>query len=124
MPVPAGLSLPMMMFSLRPRSWSRLPSMAASVSTRVVSWRDAAVRHLGALVHQQAAEVAGGDREALLAAVVAHDRDRPALGLVVGHAHVAGGAGQHRLALGGAGLEELDHPGQAVGDVLAGDAAG
>ena len=35
----------MMMFSLRPRSWSRLPSMAASVSTRVVSWNDAADSH-------------------------------------------------------------------------------
>src|SRR5213076_583769 len=45
MPVPAGMSLPMMMFSLRPKSWSLLPSMAASVSTRVVSWKDAADSH-------------------------------------------------------------------------------
>ena len=35
----------MMMFSLRPKSWSDLPSMAASVSTRVVSWKDAADSH-------------------------------------------------------------------------------
>jgi hypothetical protein len=32
----------MMMFSLRPNRWSDLPSMAASVSTRVVSWNEAA----------------------------------------------------------------------------------
>src|SRR5437762_8220120 len=44
-PVPAGMSLPMMMFSLRPSRWSLLPSMAASVSTRVVSWNDAADNH-------------------------------------------------------------------------------
>src|SRR5581483_127586 len=45
MPVPAGMSLPMMMFSLSPSSRSDLPSMAASVSTRVVSWNDAADSH-------------------------------------------------------------------------------
>ena len=45
MPVPAGISLPMMMFSLRPSSESRRDSMAASVSTRVVSWNDAADSH-------------------------------------------------------------------------------
>ena len=45
MPVPAGISLPMMMFSLSPKSWSDLPSMAASVSTRVVSWKEAAESH-------------------------------------------------------------------------------
>ena len=45
MPVPAGMSLPMMMFSLRPRSQSLRDSMAASVSTRVVSWNDAADSH-------------------------------------------------------------------------------
>ena len=32
----------MMMFSLSPNSWSDLPSIAASVSTRVVSWNEAA----------------------------------------------------------------------------------
>ena len=42
MPVPAGISRPTMTFSFRPRSSSRLPMMAASVSTRVVSWKDAA----------------------------------------------------------------------------------
>ena len=45
MPVPAGISLPMMMFSLRPSSESRADSMAASVSTRVVSWKEAADSH-------------------------------------------------------------------------------
>ncbi len=44
-PVPAGISLPMMTFSLRPISGSDLPSMAACVSTRVVSWKDAADSH-------------------------------------------------------------------------------
>ena len=42
MPVPAGISRPTMTFSFRPRSSSRLPMIAASVSTRVVSWNDAA----------------------------------------------------------------------------------
>ena len=45
MPVPAGISLPMMMFSFRPSSESLRDSMAASVSTRVVSWNDAADSH-------------------------------------------------------------------------------
>ena len=43
-PVPAGISLPMITFSLRPIRWSRAPLMAASVSTRVVSWKEAAAR--------------------------------------------------------------------------------
>ena len=42
MPVPAGIRRPTMTFSFRPRSSSRLPMMAASVSTRVVSWKEAA----------------------------------------------------------------------------------
>ncbi len=41
-PVPAGMRCPMMMFSLRPRRSSRAPRIAASVSTRVVSWKLAA----------------------------------------------------------------------------------
>ena len=45
MPVPAGISLPMMMFSLSPSRPSARPSMAASVSTRVVSWNEAADSH-------------------------------------------------------------------------------
>ena len=39
------MSFPMMTFSLRPTSGSLLPSMAACVSTRVVSWNDAADSH-------------------------------------------------------------------------------
>ena len=35
----------MMMFSFRPNRWSDLPSIAASVSTRVVSWKEAADSH-------------------------------------------------------------------------------
>ena len=35
----------MMTFSLRPIRWSRAPLMAASVSTRVVSWKEAAARN-------------------------------------------------------------------------------
>src|ERR1700694_404419 len=42
MPVPAGMRRPTMTFSFRPRRWSTLPEMDASVSTRVVSWNDAA----------------------------------------------------------------------------------
>ncbi len=34
--------LPMITFSLRPSKWSFLPRIAASVRTRVVSWKDAA----------------------------------------------------------------------------------
>src|SRR6516165_7245314 len=41
-PVPAGISRPTITFSLRPSSVSTLPLTAASVSTRVVSWNDAA----------------------------------------------------------------------------------
>ena len=43
-PVAAGISLPMITFSLRPIRWSTLPSIAASVSTLVVSWKEAAER--------------------------------------------------------------------------------
>ena len=45
MPVPAGISLPMMMFSFSPTRVSERDSMAASVSTRVVSWKEAAESH-------------------------------------------------------------------------------
>ena len=45
-PLPAGISLPMMTFSLRPTRWSTLPLMAASVRTLVVSWKEAADRKL------------------------------------------------------------------------------
>src|SRR5262249_34616172 len=44
-PVPAGISLPMITFSFRPIRWSLAPLMAASVSTRVVSWKEAAARN-------------------------------------------------------------------------------
>src|SRR5205085_6737703 len=41
-PVPAGMRRPTITFSFRPRRSSFLPMMAASVSTRVVSWKEAA----------------------------------------------------------------------------------
>ena len=59
----------------------------------------------------------------VLAPVVSDDRD-PAAVVLFDDAHHAGGAGQYGSPLWGAGLEELDHAGQAVGDVLAGDTAG
>ena len=42
LPVPAGISLPMMTFSFKPSKWSTLLLTDASVKTRVVSWNDAA----------------------------------------------------------------------------------
>src|SRR5690606_8379206 len=58
-----------------------------------------------------------GDGVGLLAAVVADDRDDPALALVVGEAHHARRAGQGGLALRAASLEQLDHAGQTASDV-------
>ena len=48
-PVPAGIRRPMITFSLRPRSQSLFPSIAASVRTRVVSWKEAAEMKLSVL---------------------------------------------------------------------------
>src|ERR671932_606181 len=45
MPVPAGISFPMITFSLSPSRLSLLPWIAASVSTLVVSWNEAADSH-------------------------------------------------------------------------------
>jgi hypothetical protein len=81
-------------------------------------------RHLLAVVHQQTREVTGGDRVALLGAVVTRDGDRSAAALVIDNADHAGRAGEDGLALRGAGLEELDDAREAVRDVLTGDAAG
>src|SRR5919204_196887 len=44
-PVAAGISFPMITFSFRPSSRSTLPSIDASVSTLVVSWKEAAERN-------------------------------------------------------------------------------
>ena len=41
-PVPAGINLPIATFSFKPNKWSVLDAVAASVSTRVVSWKEAA----------------------------------------------------------------------------------
>ena len=41
-PVPAGINLPNITFSLRPIKWSSFPFIAASVNTLVVSWNEAA----------------------------------------------------------------------------------
>src|SRR5690606_19131509 len=64
------------------------------------------------------------DRVGVLGPVVGHDRHDPAPALVLGDADDARGARQGRLALGRAGLEQLDDAGQTAGDVGAGDAAG
>ncbi len=44
-PVAAGMSFPMITFSFSPSRRSTLPSIAASVSTFVVSWKEAAERN-------------------------------------------------------------------------------
>ena len=41
-PVPAGIRRPTKTFSFSPLRWSTLPLIAASVSTLVVSWKEAA----------------------------------------------------------------------------------
>ena len=45
-PVPAGIILPMMIFSFKPCKWSTLPFNAASVNTLLDSWKDAADKKL------------------------------------------------------------------------------
>ena len=57
----AGISLPMITFSLRPRRWSVLPSIAASVSTRVVSWKEAAARNESVLSEARVTPCSIGD---------------------------------------------------------------
>ena len=49
-PVPAGIRLPTITFSFKPRRSSRFPLTAASVSTRVVSWKAAAEIKLSVLI--------------------------------------------------------------------------
>jgi len=49
MPVPAGMSRPMITFSFRPFNRSTAPWMLASVSTLVVSWKEAAETQLSVL---------------------------------------------------------------------------
>src|SRR5581483_1646622 len=67
---------------------------------------------------------AGDRRIGVLRAVVADDGDRPLTSVALPHPDDAGGAGQRGLALGAAGLEQLDDPGEAVGDVLPGHTTG
>src|SRR6266699_3766644 len=59
MPVPAGMSLPMMTFSFSPSSESDLAWIAASVSTLVVSWNEAADSHEPRPLHQLAGQQLG-----------------------------------------------------------------
>src|SRR5436305_499393 len=103
MPVPAGMSLPMITFSLRPSSESDLAEIAASVSTRVVSWNEAADSH---------DSVASDAPGRALRAVGPLD-PRPARRL-----------GDRGDALRDARLEQLADPGQAVRDVLTGNTTG
>src|SRR5881398_1904926 len=65
MPVPAGMRCPMMMFSFKPKRSSRAPRIAASVSTRVVSWNDAAemndcVVRLALVIPRSSGSLVGG----------------------------------------------------------------
>ena len=48
-PVPAGISFPIITFSFKPSSLSLLPLIAASVRALVVSWNDAADKKLSEL---------------------------------------------------------------------------
>src|SRR5947199_258530 len=129
-PVPAGISLPMMTFSFSPSSESLLAWIAASVSTRVVSWNDAADSHDS--VASDALVALGGAQpgppgqlveDDLLAAVVGGQHDAPALVGVL-DADPARDLGDRRLALGDPRLEQLDDTRQTVRDVLTGDTAG
>ena len=45
-PVPAGISLPIITFSLSPNKWSTLPFNDASVNTLLVSWNEDADKKL------------------------------------------------------------------------------
>ena len=56
----------------------------------------------------------------VLLAVVADDGDVPDLAVLLVDAHHTGGAGQHGLVPGAAGLEQLHHTGKTAGDVAAG----
>src|SRR5918996_210392 len=129
MPVPAGMSLPMMMFSFNPSRLSLRPSMAASVSTRVVSWNDAADSHESVASDAFVMPMSSGRPSAGRLPSSTSRRvlsaENPALALLVlAEADDAGALGHDGRALGLAGLEQLDDTRQTVGDVLAGDAAG
>src|SRR5437763_1664655 len=114
MPVPAGISLPMITFSFRPTSESLLAEMAASVRTRVV------------VSHERTGPAS--DRVLLLLAPVVGDDDDPptgdlgALGLL--DPHPAGRLRDRGDALRDARLEQLGHTRQTVRDVLTRDTAG
>src|SRR5690606_28204283 len=75
-------------------------------------------RHLVAVADLEAALPL--DRVGVLLAVVADDRDGPDLAVLLVDADDAGRAGQDRLVLRRAGLEQLDHPRETAGDVAAG----
>ncbi len=86
------------------------PSTSASPALDLLAVGDLEV---GALGHQHG----------VLLAAVGHHRDVAAR-LVLDHPGHARVAGEHRGTLRGAGLEQLDHAGEPVGDVLTDDAAG
>src|ERR671921_2524132 len=157
-PVPAGISFPMITFSLRPSRLSLLPWIAASVRTFVVSWKDAADSHDSLADEVQLHLARAHDPQHLVRVhrtlgelladldvrAVLDPQPRPARQLVVDDLvgavvrsdgqlaellavldpDRAGQFGDRRLALGHAGLEELDHTRQTVGDVLTRDTTG
>src|SRR5438874_758770 len=134
----------MITFSFRPSSRSTLPSIEASVSTFVVSWKDAAERKdsvasdafviprisgskvawldVAARLHQQARPA----RQLVLLRLVlfvgrhrVDDHLRPALGLLDGD--LAADLRESGCTLGIPGLEDLDHAWEAMRDVRTGD---
>src|SRR5436309_3515944 len=106
------MSRPTITFSFRPRRSSVLPEIAASVSTRVVSWNDAAEMKLS--VESDAVVI---PRSTGLAVVGAND-DLPHALDEPTHFNPAIDLGDDRLLLRLARLEQLGHPRQTAGDVL------
>src|SRR5436305_1344819 len=99
---------PMMMFSLSPRRSSRAPRIAASVSTRVVSWNDAA--EMNDCVVRLAFVM-------LRLALLRMHRDLALAALDLAEPHGAVDLGDRGRVLGPPGLEQLGHPRQAARDI-------
>src|SRR5439155_875633 len=109
-----------MTFSLRPRSSSVLPEMAASVSTRVVSWNDAAEMKLSVdrVAFVDADVLAPRDQVLTRLAVVGADHDLAHALHEAAHLDAAVDLGDDRLLLRLARLEQLRDARETAGDVL------
>src|SRR5215217_4319075 len=83
MPVAAGMSFPMITFSFNPARLSTLPSMAASVRTRAVSWKEAVCVKRGLGDTHKHRVVLGGSAALLLDPLVL-DLDRVPVGDLLG----------------------------------------